>query len=409
MALIETLEKHYSSQKQDALELLRKKAWESFMQRGLPQKNEEAFQYLTLRNLTADSFTPYDESLLPKKEKIAKQLLPECKGNALVFVNGRFCKELSRIPKEVVVLPLHEALSTYGHFLKERLNKNLSEEKDPFALLAFSFLQGIFLYVPPKCKLKAALQCHHIVSGEKPFVAQTLSLFVGRDAEVELISTFQREEESPFWQNSLLDVALDEGARLTHTDVQEKAASSWQFTRMRATLKRSSCLKTLAFTRGGALHRNDYQISLLGEGAEAHLQGLALIEGMHTAHTHVLMEHHAPHTTSRQLFKNVMKDSSQSSFIGKIWVKRDAQKTEAYQLNNNLLLGEHAQANSKPNLEIFADDVKASHGATVAQLDDALLFYLKTRGISQEDAKALLTRAFCREILDQLPVSLRHV
>lgn len=398
MALIETLEKHYSLQKKDGLELLRKQAWEAFMQRGLPQKNEEAFQYLSLRNLVADSFTPQESSpVLPYKK------------NGIVFVNGKFCKELSHFPKELVVLSLQEALVTYGHFLKERLSKNLNEEKDPFALLAFSFLQGIFLYVPPKCKLKAPLHCHHLVTGEKPFAASTLSLFVGRDAEVELMTTFQREQEGSFWQNVLVDVAIEEGARLTYSSMQEEAASGSRFNLMRATMKRGSYLKTVAVTKGSALDRDDYRISLLGEGAEAHLQGLALLEGVRTAHTHVRVEHHAPHTTSRQLFKNAMKDSSQASFNGKIWVKRDAQKTEAYQLNNNLLLGEHAQANSKPNLEIFADDVKASHGATVAQLDEALLFYLKTRGISQEEAKALLMDAFCKEILDQLPVSLRHV
>jgi Fe-S cluster assembly protein SufD len=174
-------------------------------------------------------------------------------------------------------------------------------------------------------------------------------------------------------------------------------------------LKRSSRFEAWNVLSGGQLSRFSSRISLNGENGEALLQGIWMLNENHQAHTHVVMDHHAPHCHSLQKFKGVMADISQASFEGKILVRQPAQKTEAYQLNNNLILGDHAIAYSKPNLEIFADDVKASHGATVTQIDEEQLFYLNSRGIGSSDAKKLLVQGFCREIIDQIPfTSLRE-
>ncbi len=161
----------------------------------------------------------------------------------------------------------------------------------------------------------------------------------------------------------------------------------------------------MSVTTGAETVRQDYHATLSGEAADATLQGIWMLKDRREAHTHVVMHHEAPHCRSMQLFKGVLDERSKSSFEGKIYVQKEAQKTEAYQLNKHLLLGERVIANSKPNLEIFADDVKASHGATMTQVDESELFYLKARGISEKAAKALLIHGFCQEMIEKIPQS----
>jgi Fe-S cluster assembly protein SufD len=200
-----------------------------------------------------------------------------------------------------------------------------------------------------------------------------------------------------------MDVSLDENAAFTHTQTVFGHIDHWFFDAFRATLKKHSRLQCHMATSGSKTVRHSYKVALNGENAEADLKGIWMLSGRRQSHVHVQMEHHAPECRSMQLFKGINADASQSSFEGKILVQPEAQRTQAYQLNNNMLLGEYALANSKPNLEIFADDVKASHGATVAKLDPSQLFYLKTRGLSEPLAKALLLQGFCREIIDAIP------
>ena len=184
---------------------------------------------------------------------------------------------------------------------------------------------------------------------------------------------------------------------------------AWHLDAFRATLKRDSYLKTVSVTEGGMTVRNDYRITLAGENAEALLNGIWMLSDKREAHANIFIDHQAPICRSFQLFKDVLTDFSRSSFEGKIMVRQAAQKTEAFQLNNNLLLNDHAHADSKPNLEIFADDVKASHGATFGQLDPDQLFYLKTRGFSDETAKNLLIYGFCEQVIELIPIlSLRQ-
>ena len=171
----------------------------------------------------------------------------------------------------------------------------------------------------------------------------------------------------------------------------------------RATLKSNATLKHLALTTSGSLNRNRLKLALLGDNASTLLQGLWSLSENHQCHTNVHVEHVFPNCRSLQKFKGVLKKQAQSSFEGKIYVHPEAQKTEAYQLNQNLLLSDAAVANAKPNLEIFADDVKASHGATMSEVDEEQLFYLQSRGLTKERARTLLVSGFIQEILDQIP------
>jgi len=216
-----------------------------------------------------------------------------------------------------------------------------------------------------------------------------LHLYLGKNAQLSLTQT--SKGKSGFC-NSLIDVVIDAGGRVDFCDQAEG-----HFQAIRSTLKRDSYFKASLI---GKEVRRSIQVHLTEENSEAELLGLARLEGEEESHFHTTIEHMAPHTRSRQHFKSVLKDKSKFSFEGKIHVLPVAQKTESYQLNNNLILSDEASANAKPNLEIFADDVKASHGATMGQLDEEQIFYLRSRGLSLEMAKEWLVVGFCKEILD---------
>lgn len=354
---------------------------------------EEAFQYVPLREFYAVQF----QSSPDLNEHVKPY--PESAQSYIVFVNGVFNLELSVLPPQIVVLPLSEAKKSYGHFLKARAAKNTLE--DPFVQFNETHhSEGAFVYVPPKTKLEAPVQVIHLYNNS---CYPRIQVLLGADAKIDWITTRVSTNQSPVWCSDVLDVALEDNAAFSHYDLLQVSPDNWYFEAIRCTLKTGSKFDSISFTQGAKSVRQDYRIHLLGENASANIQGVAILNENRQSHTHVLMQHMAPHCHSNQMFKNILHDNSRSSFQGKIFVHPKAQKTQAYQINNNLLLGQHAIANSKPNLEIFADDVKASHGATVGQLDKEELFYLRTRGLPEELANQFLIKGFFRQIIDQIP------
>jgi len=412
-AFQETLEQQYRAvEKQDSLQGVRAKAWDHFLELGLPSRHMETYQYIKLSKLFSNEFT-FSSPTVPE---IEPHILPECQNSLLVFVNGHFQSDLSRtkaIPDRVVITTLEEASKTYSALLNNHWAKSLKQETDPFAAVnAALHRDGAFLYVPPKTVVETPIQILHLIDTDKSpmMMLPRLHLFVGAQSQLEMVSTVVTESGEGWCWNGMTEIAIEEDAHVHLTQVAwDEPENSWHFDAVRATLKRNSTLKTVAVTNGSATVRNDYHVILTGENSEGMLNGVWNLQGKREAHSHVLMEHQAPNCRSMQLFKGVLNDTSRSSFEGKIYVHQAAQKTDAFQLNQNLLLSEGANADSKPNLEIFADDVKASHGATVGQLDAEQILYMKTRGISEATAKGLLVRGYCNEVLEMIRVpSLRN-
>jgi Fe-S cluster assembly protein SufD len=394
----------------DALQKMRSKAWEHFLELGLPKRKDEVYRYVPLRKLFAEKYTLSQATKLTSSE-IETHILPECSQSVLVFVNGHFTPELSRIealPKRMSAIHMTEAMRTYGSFLNNQSARTLKEETDPFATVNGALQRdGLFVYLPPKTIVDVPLQIlHMITAGNTPMlIMPKVQLFAGSQSQISLVSTSANLSQKKYTFNAVIDFALEEDVHAHYTQIAiDPINDTWNFEALRATLKRNSTLKTIAANNGAATIRNDYRIALEGENAEALLNGISILKDKREAHTHVYMEHKAPYCRSLQLFKGVLNDFSSSSFEGKIIVRQAAQKTEAFQLNNNLLLSDHASANSKPNLEIFADDVKASHGSTVGQLDKEQIFYMKTRGFNEEVAKNLLVCSYCQEIIDQITI-----
>lgn len=398
----------------DPLQKIRAKAWEHFLGLGLPTNQAEVYRYVRLKSFFSNAYEPAQFPQIAEND-LEAHILPECRQSVVVFINGQFSQEHSRleaIPARVVCETLSNGMKTYGNFLNNQLAKSLKEETDPFVAANLAIhSDGLFLYVPPKTVVGVPIQLLNVIAADEMpmLITPRAQIFVGMQSELSLISTKAVLSGDKYAVNMAVEIAVEESAHVRYfQDACGIKENIWYFDALRATLKRESTLKTVNVTTGAATTRFDYRISLLGSQAEAMLNGVWMLDHKNEAHIHVLVDHQAPNCRSMQLFKGALGGFSRSSFEGKILVRQAAQKTEAFQLNNNLLLSDRATADSKPNLEIFADDVKASHGATVGQLDPEQIFYMKTRGFSDAAAKNLLVFGFCQEVIDLISVTSLH-
>jgi Fe-S cluster assembly protein SufD len=359
-----------SLEKEGLVATFQKRAWERFLQFGLPTGKEEQFRSLPLRALY-------------QREVIGEPFAP---------------LQLPTLPAKALFLSIEDAALRFPFVVKDRLEKFLNEEKNPFALLSFALHRGGgFLYLPPGTTLEKPIEC-----SLPPFTYLLVAL--GRGSKASL-SLHHAPSDLSF---GLIDLGLDNGSKLHLTETEEGNEESFAFQAIRGDLKRDAHLEGLHLSKGGKMAFSHKRIDLSGENAEADLSGLWSLKGAHTAQMWIEMIHKEPNARSRQRFKGVLYDSAISTFFGEIFVHDKAQGTDAYQLNQNLLLGENAKAEARPNLQIFADDVKASHGATIGGLQPDELFYLKARGLSETTARELLIDAFLNDIISLHPETARR-
>ena len=396
--------------KKGAQDPYQQRAWEAFAARPFWAVKTAAFRYLLLERLKKQHVS--EESFVVPAEKVDPTpfLLPETARSFLLFVNGQFAPHLSQIPEGVVAMSLEEAKKgPYRAFLAKREQEQDTSEPNPFIHLnAALFQEGLFLYVPPGLELKAPLQLLFLTQGEKPFQAMFphMVVSVGRKSRATLVLKTADLQQAAVWTNSALHLTVAEEARLSLIEEQTDPSAGWDFLAVRAKIKQSG---TCAFFRCAfgldEFSYRDISMRLLGEEAVGEVKSIAWLRKKETAHLNVEMRHEAPSTRSNQWIKCVAAERARSGFSGKIFVAQEAQQTDAYQLNNNLILGERATAYSQPNLEVFADDVKASHGATCSRPDAEELFYLQARGVDRSLAEKMLVRAFCRDLLEELTIA----
>lgn len=395
---LESLKKLYQQRSHSSsFDQLQTAAWEQFSLSGLPTRQAPGYCQMRLRDLYSKEVGSLQKPVLNQKVDPA----------TLVFVNGTYVEELSNkndLPKDLVVMPLSKAMRTFGSYLQGRFSLHAKEGKDSFARLNTAlFQEGLFIYVPPKCVVEMPIRIVHIYEKGSFFslFAPRVHIFGGKECKADFIfSDTNAETES--WNNSFIDLSLEERGHINLHLLTFQNEQAFHTESLRADLKKESIFNVFLFTGGGKAVRKDFHVTLQGENANASLEGLWLLKGKREAHVNVLMDHAAPYTYSRQKFKGVLTDFSRASFEGKIFVRENALKTEGFQANHNLILSEKAICYTRPNLEIFADDVKASHGATIGSLDKDHLFYLKTRGMSEEDAKKLLVTGFIAEMIDKV-------
>jgi Fe-S cluster assembly protein SufD len=351
----------------------------------------------------------------PSAADLEGHLLPGTGRHRMVFVNGRFAPALSvldGLPDGVTVSSMGEVLRREPERLRVLLGGTATEAKTAFAALNAAFLaDGAFVHVAAGVEVAEPLQVlYFVTAGAGPVVTHPRTLVVvERLARVVVVEGYAAAAGGVYWTNAVTDVVVADGGRADVLRVQRESERAFHSAATHTRQGRDSVVRVHALAFGAALARHDIAAVLDGEGSSCLLNGLYLARGTQHVDHHTVIDHAKPHGESHEYFNGVLDDRSRGVFNGRIVVRPGAQRTDSKQTNNNLLLSEEARADSQPQLEIYANDVKCTHGATLGPIDDRALFYLKSRGLGAPEARAMLTYGFGAEILGRIdaPV-LRH-
>jgi len=327
----------------------------------------------------------------------------------LVFVNGRYAADLSSVrplPRGVRIESLASALATHAGEVEPYLTRVAAFERQPFtALNSALFADGAFVHVAATVALDAPIHVLFVSTADgAPTMAHPRVLVVaGEGSQASIVESYVGPRGDRYFTNAVTEVVVSENASVDHYKLQHESLNAYHIGAMHVTGRRNARFQSHSVSFGGALVRNDVNAVLDGEGIDCTLNGLYLGGGRRLVDNHTIIDHAKPHCSSREVYKGILADHARAVFNGKIIVRPDAQKTDAKQTNKALLLSEDAQINTKPQLEIFANDVKCTHGAAVGQMDDDAIFYLRTRGLSLDEARNLLVHAFAGEVLNRIP------
>ncbi len=330
-------------------------------------------------------------------------------GPTLVFVNGRFCpgySRLSPLPEGVTVGALADALQECPETLSAHLGRYADPAANAFAALNTALMdQGAYIHVPAGVSLDAPVLLVYAASGERQLMTHPRNLIVaGDNSRVAVVEHYVNIDASAYFTNAVTEVVAGPGAAVDHYKVQRESEAAYHVATIQVHQGRDSRFASRNFSLGGRLVRNDINALLGATGADCTLDGLYMARGRQHVDNHTYVDHAVPHCSSREYYKGVLDGRGRAVFNGRIMVRQDAQKTDAHQSNHNLLLSQDAEVDTKPQLEIFADDVKCSHGATVGHLDGDALFYVRSRGIDEQSAHSLLTYAFARELVGRAAI-----
>lgn len=385
-----------------AIRNIRSECFDYLRQTGLPGSKHEEYRSTPItRALEKFDFGLKKAAVQPHTTDI-DYTLPGLEALSLVFVNGVFDASHSSVAgvEGLVVRPLAEALGEgigMDHFSK------IAVREDPFiAWNTLGWDHGLYIEVKDNTVIDKPVVVYHLTNAnEQQVIAINRNLIVvGKNARLTVIQKYNSGGPEQQHLNTVTEAFVADNARLDHYAIQDSTGNQIQFNQFQAQQKNSSRVNTYTFTLQGKLIRNNLGLALDGEGCESHMYGLYLLNGDTLADNHTVADHVQPNSFSNELYKGIMDGHSRGVFNGKIYVRPNAQKTNAFQSNRNILLSDDAKVNTKPQLEIWADDVKCSHGCTTGQLDEEAMFYLQTRGIPRPTAKAMLLYAFAGELIE---------
>jgi Fe-S cluster assembly protein SufD len=375
-----------------------------FGELGFPTRRDEAWRFTDLRPLQRVALPPQADGGTLAPETLARWRLAEG-AHRLVFVNGRLSPEASDIgdlPEGAWLAAASRTLAERPDLLEQALEASDTDGAQPFASLnAAFFADGFVLALAPGVVLRRPVEIVTWTSAAAPKSVHLRNLvLLGEDSGAAIIET--AAGEGLYWTNAVTAVRLAAGARLEHVKLQDEGPDAIHFATVRAALGAGADYRSFALTLGARLSRQDTLAALAAAAAHLQLDGAYLLRGAQEATSATFVDHQAPGGTTRELWKGVVEDRAHGVFLGKIAVRPEAQKTDAHQLSRSLLLSPRAAVDSKPELEILADDVKCSHGAAVGDLDEAQLFYLESRGVPPEEARRMLIEAFAMEALERV-------
>ena len=394
-----------------ALDRSRSEALEILGERGLPSQRDEDWKYTSIKPITRSRFSPAVSGVDCSEDFIAGSAIENLDAWQLVFADGFHLPHRSKttgLPEGVQVAGLAEALTRDPGPIVDRLGSAVGKVPHGFAAMNSAFVgDGALVEVAPGVQLEKPIELLFVsgCSGEGFLSLPRNLVILGEGSQCSIIERHISFGAERSLSNSLTEIILDKNATLNYCCAQDQAERTFHVGGLFARLAHSAKLKATTVTVGKAWVRNDARIDLDAEGAHANLDGAYLAFGRCHVDNHTHISHNAPECTSRECYKGVLGDRGHAVFHGRIVVQPNAQKTDSEQSNQNLLLSADAQIDTKPQLEIYADDVKCAHGATVGQMDESALFYLVSRGINRETARRMLTLAFAAEVLETVTPS----
>ncbi len=385
----------------------RKSALNAFSNVGLPSNRLEDWKYTNISPLLKHDYKLSATARNLTADDLSKFLFEGLENNLMVFVNGRFNKSLSNYTVAeagVVVDNLRHQVDSGSDVVKDHLSRHAGFEEEGFVALNTAFAHdGVFVSVPDNTEVAEPIHVLYISdSADGEFFAAPRNLIVaGKNSKVAVVESYHalRGSDHAYLNNVVTEIVAEENANVEHIKIQDEDRQAYHICRSQSHIKRDSKVTQINIDMGGRLVRNDLNMEMSDQNCEAELIGLYMGTGRQHIDNHTFIDHAMPHCLSTELYKGILGGKAQGVFNGKVMVRQDAQKTNAYQTNQALLLTDDAVINSKPELEIYADDVKCSHGATVGQLDEEALFYLRSRGIPRDKAHSLLQYAFASDVL----------
>ncbi len=389
------------------LHRIRKNAIDSFAQKGFPTTQLEDWKYTNLNSLAKKSFqSNFTTNKQPTSIDISKFLIPDLKANMLVFENGWYREDLSTIIDEaegLVIGNLSKAFKYAPQLISDHFTKYADHTNEAMVALNTGLAQdGLFVHIPDKHVLAHPVYVLQIANTEKgATIASPRSLIIGgENSQAKVLQHFvSLNETAESFSNSVIEIYAGTSSRIDHFIVQDEAATATNLTETQTYLSKQSHIHCHNYSLEGGLIRNKTNMVIADEHSEAHMYGAYVLNENQHADNRSLVDHSSANAFSQELYKGVLGGKSKGVFNGRIMVRRDAQKTNAYQTNRNILVSDDAQIFTKPQLEIFADDVRCSHGCTIGQLDEEAIFYLRSRGLSLKQAKTYLLKAFVGEVV----------
>jgi Fe-S cluster assembly protein SufD len=387
---------------------VRKNALEHFRRMGVPSKRHEDYKYINPEGLfRIGEFMANAKPVRPVTSHDVEELTIAPGAAKVVIVNGVFIPELSkldRLPAGVTVKSISDAIVS-DTVARNYYSTLANASADAFIAWNTALNEGgVFIHIAKSASCDIPVHVVHIASNEAASTFHPRNLIVAENnSSLNVIESFDSIGPVKTLTNAVTEVMVHEGAKLNHYRIQTEGETAHQMNTTCAVAESGSNYCTYTFSLGGGWVRNNLNISFTQEHTEAHLYGLYVTNGNRVLDNHTIVDHAVPNCMSNELYKGVVDGKSTAVFNGKIFVRRDAQKTNAYQTNRNILMSDDASVNTKPQLEIYADDVKCSHGTSTGRLDEDALFYLRARGVGAESARKMLVRAFADEVVNNVP------
>ncbi len=399
-------EKSAPGQEQGWLRTLRQEGFARFSELGFPTTHEEDWRFTNISPISRTTFQLADGSAKVKARDLDPFRIPGA-ASQLVFVNGHYTPELSslgKLPKGVRVCSLAEAIE-HARSLEGLLGRYASFDRDAFIALNTAFLaDGGHVYIPRGVVVEAPICLLYVSTGNSaPAMAHPRNLVVAEaHSQVTVVEDYVSIDSGVIFSNIVTELYAGPDTVVAHYMIEREDTQALNVSTLRIQQERNANVESHSLLLGGALVRNNVHPVLAGEGGECLINGLFIGKGRQHMDNYMLVEHAQPHCNSRQFYNGILDEQAHGVFHGRIIVHKDAQKTDAKQTNRNLLLSDEAQIDTKPQLEIYADDVKCTHGATIGQVEENALFYLRSRGLDEIAARRLLLYAFASECLERM-------